>query len=130
MNTTSISNQTAGLLPPKRFLNHAYCHWVQKRDFDGRTMGLGNAEVWQWQPAAKAWCRPGFVATGEEKKLEGYVYIAYCPHPMFKVEADELKELLKELTNRVRGYRQCGLLTADELRRIKTAIAESMAIEE
>lgn len=65
-------------MPPSRFQRFAYCHWVVKIDYDGREL---SKEIWQWQPHAKSWCKPGNVPTGEANQLLGYIHVALCPYP-------------------------------------------------
>lgn len=82
------------LQPPKRHLNFAYHHWVERVDCDGHRCGL---EVWQWQPRAKMWCKPNDYARGNDHALSDYVYIGLCPTPPFAPEAAEARRAFEAL---------------------------------
>ena len=106
-------------LPPNRYLNGAHCFWVADRDYDGRLSSF--VQVWQWQPGAKSWCKPGFAGTGQEEKLMGYEILGICPLPLSQEETEELLNNIRKLKNRL-GNKQQTQITKNELESILTVV--------
>ena len=88
------------LLPPRKHINKAECHWVQQIDFDGRSMGY---DIWRWQPVARKWCRPNEYSTGVGDELKGYRWVAVCPQPMFREETEDIKKMFERVGKQTTG---------------------------
>lgn len=82
------------LIPPKKYLQFAFHHWVEQIDSDGRGMGL---VVMQWQPGAKSWCLPNQYASGVALPLNGYVWRGLCPTPPLRDELIEFNQALDKI---------------------------------
>lgn len=113
------------LLPPMRYRNFAYCHWVQAVDYDGRGQGL---EVYQWQASAKKWCRPNEYDTGRDLDLVGYRWVALCPAPPFKEEVQDVQKIIQRvrLSFAEDTTDTPGLLTLEEFDKIALIITENI----
>lgn len=105
-------------VPPNRYLNGAHCFWVADRDYDGRLSTF--VTVWQWQPGAKSWCRPGHAGIGQNEKLLGYEILGICPHPLSKEETEELQKNLQNLSMRF-GTKTETQITQEEFASIQNA---------
>lgn len=99
-------------VPPNRYLSGAHCFWVADRDFDGRLSTF--VAVWQWQPGAKSWCKPGHAGTGQDEKLMGYEILGICPHPLTKEETEEIQNTLRKLSKRL-GNKKQTQITQEEV---------------
>ncbi len=116
--TPLAKHRDTPLLPPKAAQRFAGHHWVTRLDYDGRRTHM---EVFQWQPSARTWARPGYVATGENNLLNGYVYIGSCPTPMFEEDA----VLFRQVMDKVKKSKK---LTPDEFSILRVGVADYMAI--
>lgn len=105
-------------VPPSRYLSGAHCFWVADRDFDGRLSTF--VAVWQWQPGAKSWCKPGHAGTGQDEKLMGYEILGICPHPLTKEETEEIQKTLRNLSKRL-GNKKQTQITQEEVVSIQNA---------
>lgn len=105
-------------VPPNRYLSGAHCFWVADRDFDGRLSTF--VAVWQWQPGAKSWCKPGHAGTGQDEKLMGYEILGICPHPLTKEETEEIQKTLRNLSKRL-GNKKQTQITQEEVVSIQNA---------
>lgn len=105
-------------VPPNRYLSGAHCFWVADRDFDGRLSTF--VAVWQWQPGAKSWCKPGHAGTGQDEKLLGYEILGICPHPLTKEETEEIQKTLRNLSRRL-GNKKQTQITQEEVTSIQNA---------
>lgn len=113
-------------VPPTYFEKRGGCFWVQQRDFDGRS-GY-SMTVMEWQPGAHAWCKPGNAGTGQEDLLLGYEIVAYCPTPVFRVEAEELLDTLTNVSKRF-GDNDKAEITREEFKLLHRLLFEGMVME-
>lgn len=116
------------LVPPRQVRNRSNCHWVTRLDGDNRCSPY--REIWEWQPSAQNWVRPGFAGTGTGQDLVGYAYIAICPQPMNHVETKELQDILKKLKEKFQtGNADNTSLSKEDFDVINRSIHESMVWE-
>ncbi|WJJ54953.1 hypothetical protein [Xanthomonas phage RTH11] len=113
------------LLPPMKYRQMGYSHWVERIDYDGRSCGL---EVYQWQAHAGKWCRPNEYASGRDLDLVNYRWVALCPNPPFKEEVEEVQQIIQRL--RLSFAEDTpdtpGLLTREEFDKISLMFAENI----
>lgn len=111
-------------VPPQRYIRGTFCFWVNSRDYDNRETSF--KEIWQWQPTSQSWCKPGFVATGQNEKLLGYEIIGICPTPLFEEEYTELTTTLDSVKRRF-GGREEAKITRKEYDLIRQYIKDALA---
>lgn len=109
---------TEYLQPPRRAAFMAGHHWVEGRDFDGRSTGL---VVLQWQPGVGAWCHSNNYATGNDLYLEANHWRYVCEAPMPDLENDKATLLwMKSLANQARReLKETGAITGDNLKTVE-----------
>ena len=110
-------------IPPARYQSGAWCFWVADRDYDGRRSTF--VQVWQWQPGAKSWCKPGFAGTGQSEPLNGFEILGVCPMPLYKEESDELMATLDAIGKRLKSG-DTAEITSEEFNLISMHIRQSM----
>lgn len=82
------------ILPPPHHFQHAGLHWIAEIDPDGRPEA---AELYQWQPSAKAWCKPDDIATGRDVTLDNHVYVSPAPGPLPKYFLEQMAEAIERI---------------------------------